>query len=237
MTLTRVTITMCVLLFLTGVVRGQTSSLGARARESADTGNMMVTFGESTSKLRNAVYEQFSWISKAPPPPKTFKVHDLISIIVRHRSQFEADSQLDTKKEWDIKSELDAFLKFTAGGVGAAAFRRGMPNISYKFSNDLKGDGQYEREDRFTTRVTAEVIDVKPNGNLVLEAVGQITFDEEVSTITITGLCRKDDVTPDNSVLSTQLADLNINVQNEGALRRASIRGWIPRIIDWVSPI
>jgi flagellar basal body L-ring protein FlgH len=45
-----------------------------------------------------------------------------------------------------------------------------------------------------------------------------------------------EDVTADNSVLSTQIADKDLVVDNEGALRAASSRGWIPRLIDLVKP-
>ncbi|MCH7808335.1 MAG: flagellar basal body L-ring protein FlgH [Planctomycetes bacterium] len=216
---------------------GQTSSLGAKKREADRLNPPPTKPREKVLKRRNAVYERYSWVTLAATPPKKFKVHDLITIVVRQRSIYEADSQLDTEKKWKVKSELDAFLKGTAGGIGAAAFRRGKPTIDYKFTNKLEGDGELEREDRFTTRLTATIIDVKPNGNLVIEGRGALQFDDEVSVITITGVCRKDDITPDNTILSTQMAELNVIVNNEGALRRASSRGWIPRMLDWLRPI
>ncbi len=57
--------------------------------------------------------------------------------------------------------------------------------------------------------------------------------DEEQFTITLTGTCRSDDVTPTNSVLSTQIANLVLVEKNHGAVRDATKRGWIPRILDF----
>ena len=52
-----------------------------------------------------------------------------------------------------------------------------------------------------------------------------------------TGTVRSADVTPDNTVLSTQVADLNIDVKNSGAVRDASSRGWLTALLDWVKPV
>ncbi|MCH7925676.1 MAG: flagellar basal body L-ring protein FlgH [Planctomycetes bacterium] len=215
----------------------QTSSLGAKKRKS-DSGKVIPPPSREAQLIeRNLVYEQHSWTASRPQLPKTFQPGDLITIIVRERRSFEVEADLERKRRWKVKSELDAFLKGTAGGIGAAAFRRGKPTIDYKFTNKLEGDGELEREDRFTTRLTATIIDIKPNGNLVIEGRGALQFDDEVSVITITGVCRQDDMTPDNTILSTQMAELNVIVNNEGALRRASSRGWIPRMLDWLRPI
>ncbi len=215
---------------------GQTSSLGAKQRKLEASRVPKVVPREATVRERNPVYERYSWVTLTPAPPKKFKPGDLLTIVVRERRKYEADADLETKKEFDIKSELDAFIKGTAGGIGAADFRRGKPTIDYKFQNTLKHEGDTNREDKLTTRLTASIIDVKPNGLLVIEATSRIQHDDEISTITLTGTCRKEDVTPDNTILSTQIADKAMTVSNEGALRAASRRGWIPRLLDLLRP-
>src|SRR3989304_2384910 len=76
---------------------------------------------EAPPRPRNLVYEKYGWTSMTPAPPKAFRPGDLITIIVREQRKWEADSDLETKKKFDVKSELDAFIKPTAGGVGGAA--------------------------------------------------------------------------------------------------------------------
>ena len=220
----------------TAVVCAQTSSLGAKKRQ-ADAGKIRPVAPRETPEIeRNAVYERYSWITVKPAPPKTFKVGDLMTIVVRERRKFEADADLETKKRFDLKSELDAFFKLTNGGIGETTFQRGKPTIDYKLDNKLKSEGDTEREDRLTTRLSGKIIDVKPNGLLVLEAKARIQHDDEISAITLTGVCRKGDVTADNTILSTQIANKNIVVENRGALRAASSRGWIPKLIDLIKP-
>lgn len=217
-------------------VLAQTSSLGAKRRQAQADEVPRIAPREAPVIERNAVYEQYSWVTVRAVPPKTFKVGDLITIVVRENRKFEADADLETKSEFDVKSELEAFFGFSNGGLGEAAFQRGKPTVDYKYGTELKGEGDAKREDRLTTRITGRIIDVKPNGILVLEAQARVQHDDEISNVTLTGVCRKEDVTADNTILSTQIANKNLVVTNKGALRSASTRGWIPKLIDLIKP-
>lgn len=222
---------------LAAEANAQVSSLGIRQQRAQANAMPAPAARESAAAPRNPVYEQFAWITLPPAPPRKFRPGDLLTIVVREQRQYKADADLETKRQFDVKSELDAFIKPTAGGIGSSAFRRGKPNIDYKFDQKLKTEGDTSREDRLTTRMTGKIIDVKPNGLLVIEARARVQHDDEISVITLTGTCRKDDVTADNTVLSTQIADKNVAVHNEGALRGASRRGWVTRLLDLLKPI
>ncbi len=185
----------------------------------------------------NPFLEAHSLLAVPVQPPKVFKKHDLITIIVRQQKKFEADGELESKKKFEIQSTLDAFFKFVDDGIGASSFRRGKPNVDYEFESRLKNEGDTKREDTFVTRVTGHIVDVKPNGNLVIEAKSRVEHDQEVAVVTVTGVVRSTDVTPDNTVLSTQIADLDIHVENAGAVKDAATRGWITRLLDFLKPV
>lgn len=226
-----------ILLALCHLAAGQTSSLGARQRQmDVNKPAVELELREAPPRPRNFVYERYGWTASTPVAPKTFKPGDLLTIIVREQKKWEADADLETKNKFDVKSELDAFVKPTEGGLGAAMFRRGKPNIDYKYNVKNKSEGDSSREDKLTTRLTGKIIDVKPNGLLVVEARAKMSHDEEISEITLTGTCRKEDVTADNTVLSTQIADKEVAVSNKGALRSAATRGWIKKILDAFKP-
>ncbi len=227
-------------------VVGQTSSLIYRSRKIASSqphqaeATPPLTQGYSGWYRRpispaTRTLQQVSLTAVVPTPPKTFKVHDLITVIVREQKKYEADAQTDNKKDASIDALLDMWFRIHDGRWQQQTFEGGgKPQISAKVAGELKADGKSEREDKFITRVTAEVIDVKPNGNLVLEAKAYIKNDEEEQILTLTGTCRGLDVTPDNTVLSTQLADKRIDVKHTGAVRDATRRGWIPKALDFL---
>lgn len=240
----RTCVLLVVLVFVpTRTAVGQTSSLRYHSRRVATTQPHMasttsqLTQGPSGWQRRplspsTETLHRTSMIAVVPTPPKTFKVHDLLTIVVREQKKYEADATADSKKDASIDAALDSFFRIHGGKWKQQAFGGGKPEIKGKFAGEIKYDGKSEREDKFTTRITAEVIDVKPNGNLIVEATARIQNDEEVQVMTLTGTCRSLDVTPDNTVLSSQLADKDIVVTHDGAVRDATERGLIPRLLD-----
>ena len=76
------------------------------------------------------------------------------------------------------------------------------------------------------------MIEVLPNGNLVLEARTFIRNDEEELTINVTGTCRPQDITLANTILSNQIHDLRIEKNHEGELKKANEKGIIAKVLD-----
>jgi len=192
---------------------------------------------ENETRPSTRAIEAVSLIAIPSVPPRKFKVHDLVTIIVRQQKKYEAEAKLDTRKKWDIDGKLSEWFRFhPRNRLGADQLSNGQPGFKFAFNNRLRSEGENEREDKFITRIQATIIDVKPNGNLVLEATQRETHDEEEFEITVTGVCRSEDVTPANTVLSTQVANLVLIERNVGAVRDATRRGWVPRILDWARP-
>lgn len=173
------------------------------------------------------------------PKPTRIGVHDLVTIIVREDKKFITDSKLQSEKEWKVNSAFEQWFRLDPEDrlVPQNFERAGPPGVKFNFKNEYDGQGKVNRQDSLITRIQAEVIDVKPNGNLVLQARKQIGVDEELQTATLTGVCRSKDITAQNTVLSTQVADAQIVVSHSGAARDASRRGWLMRVFDLLRPI
>jgi len=228
-------------------VAAQSSSLLGRSRRAATTQPHEVA---STPPLTPAysgwqrrphspsteTLQRVSLMAVMPAAPKTFKVHDLITIVVREQKKYEADAKTDNKKDASFDAQLESFFRIHDHKWRQQTFSGGTPRIAGEFAGELKADGKSEREDKLITRITAEIIDVKPNGNLVVEASAYIKNDEEEQVLTLTGVCRSLDVTADNTVLSTQLADKRIVAKHTGAVRDSTRRGWIPKMLDFLRP-
>lgn len=170
------------------------------------------------------------------PSPEKIRVHDQVTIIIRETKTAVTDAKLDSKKDWSLDSELKKWISLDNCELGAHDFENGTPAVLFDYKDDYSGDGKYDRRDELTTRVQATVLDVKPNGTLVLEATKSVQIDDEGYDVQLTGTCRSQDVTPQNSILSTQIADLSISVVHKGAVRDATRRGWLKRGLDWLRP-
>jgi flagellar L-ring protein precursor FlgH len=186
----------------------------------------------------NPAVRAASLIAVELPQPEKVIVGDLVTIIVREDKKFTSDSRLKSDKDWQVKSEFAKWFRLDPHDrLIPTNFPNGTPGVDFDFQSGYEGKGQFDREDSLITRIQALVIDVKPNGNLVLEAKKRITIDEEDQIATLTGVCRSKDLTAQNSVLSTQVADLEIAVSHSGATRDAARRGWLMRLFDLLRPI
>jgi len=188
--------------------------------------------------LPNEVLLRASLIAVEAPRPHRLHVHDLVTIIIREEKRATADSDLKSDRKWEVQAELKKWVRLNEEcKLVPQNFPLGNPALDLDYEDKYQGKGKVNRKDSLTTRITATIIDIKPNGTLVLEATKSIAVDEDRQYITLTGVCRSDDVTAQNTILSTQLADARIDVQDTGPARDAARRGWLARLWDWVRPL
>lgn len=168
-----------------------------------------------------------------PPKPREFAMHDLVTIIVEETTKSEASQTLETDKSYDMSGALEQFPSLRQLlELQVVNDKQDPAQLGLNFDSKYKGDGDYERTDRFVARITATVIDVKPNGTVVLEAQKRIDKDGEIQTIILSGTCRRDDVTTQNTILSSQLAGLTVSMSTEGQVTKAGRKGLIPRALE-----
>jgi flagellar L-ring protein precursor FlgH len=84
--------------------------------------------------------------------------------------------------------------------------------------------------------MTVQVIDVLPNGNLVIEGIREVAFSKERQFASLRGIIRPTDILRDNTVKSSQVADARIDVVSEGDLSSTQKKGWLQRLDDKISP-
>ena len=213
---------------------GQSSSLYVAGPEVREGMNEAEVYGRNgqLSRLSPAIVET-SIIAVPLPAPRFFSEQDLVTVIIREETIAEWGSGMETEKGVSWDGELAAFpdlgelLQFTlTPGIDNAI------EVDLTVDNEFEGDGALVREESMVGRIQARVIDVKPNGTLVLEARKFSQIDDEKVTLVLTGICRAEDITVDNTILSSELYDLNLVKTNEGELRRASQKGLITKVLD-----
>jgi len=182
----------------------------------------------------NAELRLTSFFFIEPPKAKTFQKHDQITILVEETSSQTSKQALDTKKDYTLNDALTQFpdLAQLLELRAEPGDRTNLMKLGLSSQNKFKGDGTYTRSDRFSAKVTATVLDVKPNGILIIEARKTIQNNDEEQTIVLSGSCRSEDVTTSNTVLSSQLADLLVTSKTEGRVKETATKGWIPRVLE-----
>ena len=188
------------------------------------------------SKQKNS--SSYNLYAVAPPEAHVLKKHDLINIVVNEQSSSQTNGKSDQERAVDFDAKVDAFVKFNLAKLSLQGGAQGAnpPEVKLEGSRDFKATGEYDRSDTMTTRLGAEIVDVKPNGTLVVEARRHLKIDEEEMTVVLTGECRVADVDASNAVLSTDLHDLNLEKTTKGEVRDTNKRGLIHRLLDILSP-
>lgn len=103
-------------------------------------------------------------------------------------------------------------------------------------TSGLNATGETKRENTVTSSLAARVTRVLPGGVLQIEGSRQTRVNEETQYMVVTGTIRSKDVAADNSIMSTQIADANIQYYGKGVLADKQKPGWFTRLMDNIWP-
>ena len=174
---------------------------------------------------------------------KARRVGDTITIDIVENTT----SKLDANTSTDRESGLDAGVSQALGYMRWLEehnrfFNRNKDGdlndtqFSARFKNNFKGKGSSDRSGTVKASIGARVIEVLPNGNLVLFGRREMKVNNEVQYILISGTVRPQDVDANNRVQSTFVADARIEYFGEGVLADKQRPGWGTRVLDTVWP-
>lgn len=181
--------------------------------------------------------EQISLFAVKPIKPHRFNKQDKVQIIVNETSLAKFEQKADNKESADINAalkDLPNLMRMLTDGV-ITNTGPVTPKVGFGNGSKYKGEGSYERTDKFTARISAIVTDVKPNGMLVLEARETILSDKEAKSMVLSGLCDPKEIKNDNTIQSSQLANLVIKTEHAGDVKDAATKGWLPKIFDTIT--
>ncbi|HXK30487.1 MAG TPA: flagellar basal body L-ring protein FlgH [Candidatus Binatia bacterium] len=164
---------------------------------------------------------------------KALRVGDIITVRIVESAQASNTADTDLSRTSSVNASLSAFFgkkKFLN------LFKVGDDLLTASSDNSHKGAGSTTRSGELTAVMTAMVREVLPNGNLVVRGTREVLVNHEQQFITLTGIVRPQDVSRDNIVLSTQLADANITIGGLGVVADKQRSGWGTWIFDLIWP-
>jgi len=158
---------------------------------------------------------------------------DLITVRIVENQEIKNEETSQLRRATTLDYKLDAF------DIKPAAFDP-LPRVAASSKDDFNGTANYEKNGEFTARITAMVMDVLPNGNLVIKGRREIKVDDETKVIEFSGVVRRVDIRADNTILSELVSDARVAYTGEGQLsdttRRRGLGGFLHRLIIWFWP-
>jgi flagellar L-ring protein precursor FlgH len=149
---------------------------------------------------------------------KAVRLHDVVSIVVTESLAASTDGQVKNSRASSASSGLTALF-------GALKTSNNMQNLlGATAASGLTAQGQSTTNSSLATTFGGEVVDVLPNGMLVVQATRQLTFSQQTQLIKLRGLVRPEDVSAQNQVLSTAMTDLELEVTGKGIVNDSTYR-------------
>jgi flagellar L-ring protein precursor FlgH len=154
---------------------------------------------------------------------KPRQVGDLITVLIVEESA----SQQKATQSFDKSFEH-------GNSAGTGPILKLIPELAYDSSQTSSTQGQMTISNKFVTTVTAKVVAVNPNGTLEIQAERTIELNGEKQELVLTGTVRPQDITADNTVLSTLIANANIQTKGKGPIGNRQKEGIITKILGFL---
>jgi flagellar L-ring protein precursor FlgH len=149
---------------------------------------------------------------------KAIRLHDVVSIVVSESLAASTDGQVKNSRSSSASSAITGLL-------GKLKTANNLQNLlGASSASGLSAQGQSTTNSSLATTFGAEVVDVLPNGMLVVQATRQLTFSQQTQLIKLRGLVRPEDVSAQNQVQSTAMTDLELEVTGKGIVNDSTYR-------------
>ena len=164
------------------------------------------------------------WMADLASDPKARRLNDLVtvSVIENLSATGSADSNIDKSSSADV---------VIPGTKIADQLARLFP---YSSETAHKGSGATTRSTQLSATVTARVVEVLPNGDLVIEGVREVDINGDRSLVILTGVVRQFDVQSGNVVSSARIGQLQIRSLSQGLIKDSLTPGWLIRALNKV---
>jgi len=175
---------------------------------------------------------------------KARRVNDLLTILIAENvTATNTASTNDSRDSTADYAVADLFGANTDFGIQALPLLKKLypatkftPTASGSSKSKFAGKGDTSRKGNITATITAKVVEVLPNSNMVVESRKEVVVNNEKQIVVLRGIVRPDDISTSNTIISTFVADAQIYLVGDGVLADKQSQGWLVRTLDSVWP-
>jgi len=158
------------------------------------------------------------------------RVGDVLTIVISERTQAGKQASSNASKT----SEVDASISGVAG-LPLKMFQ-GL-GVNSEASSQYDDASALNSSNTFSGNVTVTVIEVLPNGNLIVAGEKQVALDKGTEFIRLSGVVQPDTIQAGNTVQSSKVADARIEYRTSAKFDSAEVMGWLARFFLSFSPL
>lgn len=166
---------------------------------------------------------------------KARAVGDILTIIIQENNGATRQNNTTTAKKASVNASVNTFF-YSPTASGLLTKGGQLPALNYASASDFNGGGQINNSETITAQMAVKVIDVLPNGNMVIEGRLHTAFSGEKQDAIVRGVARPDDISANNTLFSFNIADATIQFISKGTITDSQRKGWFTRAWDKLSP-
>lgn len=202
-------------------------------------------------------YQPISWpMPETPPPPRQYanslwqpgaraffrdqraaRVGDILRVNIKIKDKAELNNETEANRDsgqtlgaptvFGLENKL---VKWLPGTANPAAL------LSTNSATNSKGTGDVKRKEAIETQVAALITQVLPNGNFVIDGKQEIRINNDIREVAVKGVVRPQDISSDNTIDSTQIAEARIIYGGRGQLSDMQQPRWGHQVIEAIAP-
>ena len=173
-----------------------------------------------------------SFMYRRLPPEaeqRELQINDIITVLVDYKSTMMSEGDVRSKKQNYFNGVIADWLDFDGKNLMPAPMNNGDLRIAGRLDSQFKTESDVMARDALVFRIAASVVDIRPNGNLVLEGRSEVQHDDEVWEQSLTGVVRRQSIGPDRTVRSDDVAERRIRIRKKGFVKDGMERGWFAK--------
>ena len=166
---------------------------------------------------------------------KATSVGDILTVLIQENNGATRQNNTTTSKKASVNAAVSSVL-YSPASSGLLTKKGTLPALNYASDTEFAGGGSINNAETITAQVAVRVVDVLPNGNMVVEGQLRTAFSGEKQDAIVRGVVRPDDIQANNTIYSYNVADATIQFISKGTITDAQRKGWFTKIWDKISP-
>ena len=167
---------------------------------------------------------------------KARRLGDIVTIVITENATASKQATTATGRSSEISAGIPNMLGLEGSSILTKNFADLSNLINASASSNFDGSGSTTRKESLSATITAKVVDVLPNSNLLIEGRRNVKVNNEDQIVTVKGTIRQRDITAENTINSIYVADAQITYSGEGIISDRQKPGWLMNVIDKLWP-
>lgn len=167
--------------------------------------------------------------------PKARQIGDILTVFIIESSSSSKEASSKTAKKTSTKGSLSVFHP-RLDNSPTSWTNASIPEWGIEASRGFDGSGEQKNSDQITATLSARVMEVLPNGNLLIEGKRTLAVQSEEMEYVLTGTVRPIDISRENTIYSTKIADLSIQYLSSGSVAKSQQKGVFDKVVDFINP-